>query len=138
MNHSLSEWFSLYNQPPQTDSAAAETVEQAAKPLVRARLHDGRDSISGEKVVPSVMRGVISDVHAAGNDGFHLIPAAAAAGTPCRRAFSQTEPPQTNSAAAQFFIGVGKPPALPVEVPRKKALASSIERSELLTASYQG
>ena len=35
------------------------------------------------------------------------------------------------------FIGVGKPPALPVEVPGKKALASSIERSELLTASYQ-
>ena len=27
---------------------------------------------------------------------------------------------------------LGKPPAMPVEVPRKKALASSIERSELL------
>ena len=35
------------------------------------------------------------------------------------------------------FYWVGKPPALPVEVPRKKALASSIERSELLTANYQ-
>ena len=33
---------------------------------------------------------------------------------------------------------IGKPPALPVEVPRKKALASSNERSELLTANYQG
>ena len=32
---------------------------------------------------------------------------------------------------------IGKPPAQPVEVPRKKALASSIERSELLTANYQ-
>ena len=27
---------------------------------------------------------------------------------------------------------LGKPPAMPVEVPRKKALASSIERSELI------
>ena len=35
------------------------------------------------------------------------------------------------------FSWVGKPPAVPVEVPRKKALASSIERSELLTANYQ-
>ena len=35
------------------------------------------------------------------------------------------------------FYGGGKPKALPVEVPRKKALASRIERSELLTVSYQ-
>lgn len=39
-----------------------------------------------EIVPPSAMRSVISDVHAAGNDGFGLIPAAAAAGTPCGRA----------------------------------------------------
>ena len=37
----------------------------------------------------------------------------------------------------RLLFWVGKPPALPVEVPRKKALASSIERSELLTANYQ-
>ena len=41
-----------------------------------------------EKVGLSFVRGVISDVHAAGNDGFNFIPAAAAAGTPCGRAFS--------------------------------------------------
>ena len=35
--------------------------------------------------------------------------------------------------AAQGFYWLGKPPAVPVEVPRKKALASSTERSELLT-----
>ena len=40
-------------------------------------------------------------------------------------------------ACDELFHWVGKPPALPVEVPRKKALASSIERSELLTANYQ-
>ena len=40
------------------------------------------------KVGLSFVRGVISDVHAAGNDGLNFIPAAAAAGTPCRRAFS--------------------------------------------------
>ena len=34
------------------------------------------------------------------------------------------------------FLWVRKPPALPVEVPRKKALASSNERSELLTSGY--
>ena len=38
----------------------------------------------------------------------------------------------------RIFHWIGKPPALPVEVPRKKALASSNERSELLTANYQG
>ena len=32
------------------------------------------------------------------------------------------------------FLLLRKPPALPVEVPRKKALASSFERSELLIA----
>ena len=32
------------------------------------------------------------------------------------------------------FLVLRKPPALPVEVPRKKALASSFERSELLIA----
>ena len=41
-----------------------------------------------EKVGLSFVRGVISDVHAAGNDGLNFIPAAAAAGTPCGRAFS--------------------------------------------------
>ena len=35
----------------------------------------------------------------------------------------------------QQLFWIGKPPALPVEVPRKKALASSNERSELLTAN---
>ena len=35
------------------------------------------------------------------------------------------------------FYWVGNPAALPVEVPRNKALASSIERSELLTTGYQ-
>ena len=40
-----------------------------------------------EKVGLSFVRGVISDVHAAGNDGLNLIPAAAAAGTPCGRVF---------------------------------------------------
>ena len=40
-------------------------------------------------------------------------------------------------ACGELFHWGGKPPALPVEVPRKKALASSIERSELLTANYQ-
>jgi len=33
------------------------------------------------------------------------------------------------------FHWLGKPPAMPVEVSRKKALASSIERSELLTSN---
>ena len=41
-----------------------------------------------EKVGLSFVRGAISDVHAAGNDGFNFIPAAAAAGAPCGRAFS--------------------------------------------------
>ena len=35
------------------------------------------------------------------------------------------------------FYWVRKPPALPVEVSRKKALALSNERSELLTTRYQ-
>jgi len=37
----------------------------------------------------------------------------------------------------QPFCWLRKPPALPVEVSRKKALASSIERSEPLTESFQ-
>ena len=37
------------------------------------------------------------------------------------------------NANVRLFYWLGKPPAMPVEVPRKKALASSIERSELLT-----
>ena len=44
--------------------------------------------LSHEKVGLSFVRGVISDVHAAGNDEFNFIPAAAATGTPCGRAFS--------------------------------------------------
>jgi len=43
-----------------------------------------------------------------------------------------------NMISQPIFYWIGKPPALPVEVPRKKALASSNERSELLTANYQG
>ena len=56
-------------------------------PLFRERLHEIFTSISGEIVGKNFVRGVISDVHAAGNDGLDFIPAAAAAGTPCRRAF---------------------------------------------------
>ena len=44
----------------------------------------------------------------------------------------------THTFVGVYFHWIGKPPALPVEAPRKKALASSIERSELLTANYQG
>ena len=39
-------------------------------------------------VEPNCVIGVISDVHAAGNDRFDFLPAAAAAGTLCRRALS--------------------------------------------------
>ena len=70
-----------------------ETVEKVAcqlieidKPLFRERLHERQSSISCEKVGLSFVRGVISDVHAAGNDGLNFIPAAAAAGTPCGKA----------------------------------------------------
>ena len=37
----------------------------------------------------------------------------------------------------RFFHWLRKPPALPVEVPRKKALASSPEQSELRIAIHQ-
>ena len=43
-------------------------VEKAAKPLFRESKHARRDSIPSGKVVPPCVRGVISDVHAAGND----------------------------------------------------------------------
>ena len=86
-----------------------ETVEKAAyqfieidKPLFRESKHARRDSIPCGKVVPPCVRGVISDVHAAGNDGFNFIPAAAAAGTPCGRAFS-TNCISGRSAAGNFF-----------------------------------
>ena len=39
--------------------------------------------------------------------------------------------------AGAVVYWVRKPPALPVEVSRKKALALSNERSELLTTRYQ-
>ena len=65
-----------------------ETVEKVAKPLFRERLHEIFTSISYEIVGEDFVGGVISDVHAAGNDGFDFRPAAAAAGTPCGRAFS--------------------------------------------------
>lgn len=44
--------------------------------------------------------------------------------------------PSFRTPAFFSYLG-GETTALPVEVPRKKALASSIERSELLTANYQ-
>ena len=56
------------NPPPDRGSGGGRTVEQAAKPLVRERLHERLNSISGEIVVQPFVRGVISDVHAAGND----------------------------------------------------------------------
>ena len=49
-----------------------ETVEKAAKPLFRGRLHEILYSISWEIVVQNFVRGVISDVHAAGNDGISI------------------------------------------------------------------
>ena len=36
-----------------------------------------------------------------------------------------------------YFLLNGELPFLPIEEPRKKAFASSIDRSEMLTASYQ-
>ena len=68
--------------------APPETVEKAAKPLFRERLHEIYGSIFIKIVAINFVSGVISDVHAAGNDEFDLIPVAAAAGIPCRRAFS--------------------------------------------------
>ena len=43
------------------------------------------------KVGLSFVRGVISQVHALRNDGFHFIPPSADGGTPCRRATSTLE-----------------------------------------------
>ena len=62
--------INLYEQAGRPCGTPPEAVEKVASPHFRVRLHDGRDSFSGEKVVPSVMSGVISDVHAAGNVGF--------------------------------------------------------------------
>ena len=47
-------------------------VEKVAAQLFRERQHGGRDSISSEIVAPSAMRGVISEAHVPGNDGFLL------------------------------------------------------------------
>ena len=47
-----------------------QSVEKAAKPLFRERLHGGRGSISCEIVAPSAMRSVISEAHVPENDGF--------------------------------------------------------------------
>ena len=46
-----------------------ETVEKVAKPLFRVGLHEIFTSISYEIVGKNFVRGVISDVHAAVNDG---------------------------------------------------------------------
>ena len=80
-----------------------ETVEKEASPLFRERLHERQSSISCEKVGLPFVRGVISDVHAAGNDGLNFIPAAAAAGTPCRRAFSTSRSPPAEPAGISYF-----------------------------------
>ncbi|EHM53026.1 hypothetical protein HMPREF0372_01221 [Flavonifractor plautii ATCC 29863] len=45
---------------------------KVAAQLFRERQHGGRDSISSEIVAPSAMRGVISEAHVPGNDGFLL------------------------------------------------------------------
>ncbi len=42
--------------------------QKRLKAFSHSRLHDGQDSISGEKVALSVMRGVLSQVHAPGKD----------------------------------------------------------------------
>ena len=44
------------------------SVEKVAKPLFRERLHEIFDSISREIVNKNFVRGVISEVHAPGND----------------------------------------------------------------------
>ena len=51
---------------------------------------------------------------------------------------TRTKKPLKQTDFRGFSFWIGKPPALPVEEPRKKALASSNERSELVTANYQG
>ena len=48
--------------------APPETVEKAAKPLFRERLHEIDVSIFIKIVAINFVSGVISDVHAAGND----------------------------------------------------------------------
>ncbi len=60
-------------QRPEPDGSGPRLrVEKVAAQLFRERQHGGRDSISSEIVAPSAMRGVISEAHVPGNDGFLL------------------------------------------------------------------
>ena len=51
---------------------ALELVEKGQRPFPTKGLHDRQGLISGEKVALSVMRSVISEVHAPGNDVIEL------------------------------------------------------------------
>ena len=55
-------------QPQRLTPLRFELVEKGQRPFPTKELHDRQGSISGEKVALSVMRSVISEVHAPGND----------------------------------------------------------------------
>ena len=76
LNHMLL-WSETHLCPPDyvnpyQDGGRGPRVEKVAAQLFRERQHGGRDSISSEIVAPSAMRGVISEAHVPGNDGFLL------------------------------------------------------------------